>query len=65
MKKNILVVILGKQQLHKLFLAKGMNIFLNKSTEAEEEDFAAGNKFPDNEKCILSQVRTLRDYREL
>lgn len=33
-----------------------MNIFLNKSTEAEEEDFAAGNKFPGNENCILSQV---------
>lgn len=40
-----------------------MNIFLNKSTEAEEEDFAAGNKFPGNENCILSQVQTLRDYR--
>lgn len=42
-----------------------MNIFLNKSTEAEEEDFPAGNKFPGNENCILSQARTLRDYRGL
>lgn len=53
MKTNILgVVILGKQQLQKLCL----NIFLNISTEAEEEEFAAGNKFPGNENCILSQV---------
>lgn len=34
--------------------------FLNKSTEAEEEESASGTKFPGSEQCILSQALPIR-----
>lgn len=38
---------------------KWVEIVLNTSTEAVEEEYVGGNAFPGNEKCILSQDLTL------
>lgn len=64
MMRNILVIVnLGKLQRYapkKMFLAKAFTYFLNKQTEAEEEESSGANKFPGSENCILSQALTLR-----